>query len=362
MKIKFLPALILILVSTFCYAQEPNEDEEDYSQYGSVEEGKKYCTQKVRMLSPTKLISVGFEMQAPFTATFDYTGVDPAVSLNEQKINFMGGARLMSNNPIISNNKFILNLGANYYESSIRFNNSKTIPAEQNTRLSPVKEALGAGLRTLGLSLTAFKPLDEKRFLILSAMGDYNGNFGWSTFDEIPMPTGTFAALYGWKKDENTQFAIGATQTWRGGEKLYVPLLMYNKTFNDKWGLEMLLPARLHVRYNFSAQSLLLAGFEIEGNSYRIGKRNDMSFPTPPTLESIGAAESLELRRSELKFRAIYERKLFGFVWLSAQAGWRLNYKFKFSESRDAGRGEFLYTTNVGNPLYGAISINLVSP
>jgi len=353
MKMKLLPALILMMFSTFCLAQE--DDNEDYSQYGSVEEGKKYCTQKVRMLSPTKLISVGFEMQAPFKAAFDYNdGVNPAVSLNEQEINFMGGARLMSNNPIISNNKFILNLGANYYESFIRFNNSNAIPAEQNTKLSPMKEALSSGLRTMGLSLTAFKPLDEKRFLILSAMGDYNGNFGWNTIDEIPMPTGTFAALYGWKKDENTQFALGATQTWRGGERLYVPLLMYNKTFNDKWGLEMLLPARLHVRYNFSAQSLLLAGFEIEGNSYRIGGRNNQSFPDK-NLE-------LELRRSELKFRAIYERKLFGFVWLSAQAGWRMNYKFNFSEARDSGRGEFLYTTKLGNPLYGAISINLVSP
>jgi hypothetical protein len=357
MKHTLLPALLVLLFTSFCFAQEPDE-EEDYSQYGSVEEGKKYCTQKVRRLSPTKLISVGFEMQAPFAARFDYEGTNPATSLSEQKINFMGGARLMSNNPVISNNRFILNLGANYYESFVRFDNSRPILPEENPRLSPLKEALGSGLRTMGLNLTAFKPLDEKRFLILSAMSDYNGNFGWNTIDEIPMPTGTFGALYGWKKDENTQFAIGATQTWRGGEKLYVPLLMYNKTFNDKWGLEMLLPARAHVRYNFSAQSLLLAGFEIEGNSYRLGRRKDISFPT----QELAASEAIELRRSELKFRAIYERKLFGFVWLSAQAGWRYNFKFNFSEARDSKRGEFLYTSKLGNPLYGAISINLVSP
>jgi len=357
MKIAHLTFLFILLASSLSLAQDP-EDTEDYSQYGSVEEGKKYCTQKVRLLSPTKLISVGFEMQAPFSTEFDYLGVNPTKSLAEQNINFLGGTRLMSNNPIISNNRFILNLGANYYESRINFDHSKAVPVEQNSALSPMKEALSSGIRTLGLNVTAFKPLDEKHFLILSAMADYNGNFGWNTLDEMPMPTGTFAALYGWKKNENTQLAIGATQTWRGGEKLYVPLVMYNKTFNDKWGIEMLLPARFHVRYNFSAQSILMAGFELEGNSYQISRRNGFSFPKG----ELGAMESLELRRSEIKLRGIFERKLFGFVWISAQAGIRMNYKFNFSEARDSKRGEFLYTTKLGNPLYGAISINLVSP
>jgi hypothetical protein len=34
-------------------------EEEDYSQYGSTDESVKFCTQKVRFLSPTKLISLG---------------------------------------------------------------------------------------------------------------------------------------------------------------------------------------------------------------------------------------------------------------------------------------------------------------
>jgi hypothetical protein len=147
-------------------------------------------------------------------------------------------------------------------------------------------------------------------------------------------------------------WALGATQTWRGGELLYVPLLMLNKTFNDKWGLEMLLPARAHVRYNFSPQSLLLAGFEIEGNSYRMLTEPDAVFEKGIS----------HLRRSELKFRMIYEKKLFGFVWISVQAGYRYNFKFNFSEERDSKRGDFLVTSKLGNPLYAGISLNLVSP
>ena len=332
-------------------------EEEDYSQYGSNDESVKYCTQKVRFLSPTKLISLGYEWQAPFDMKFTYKGDAGDQSFKEQNVRFFGGARGQFNAPVISNNRFILNVGANYYESALSFEKS-----EAKINPHPYNEALGSaltkGLRTVGLNVTAFKPLDEKHFLILSALGDFSGNFGWNTLDkQLPKPTYTFAALYGWKKSENMMWAIGATQTWRGGEKLYIPLFLMNKTFNDKWGLEILLPARAHLRYNFSPQSILLGGFEIEGNSYQISK-NEFAFVNTKG----GAIDQLELRRSELKFRLMYEQKITGFIWLSVQAGWRMNYKFNFSEGRTSDRGIFVYESKLGNPLYAGISLNLVSP
>jgi hypothetical protein len=121
--------------------------------------------------------------------------------------------------------------------------------------------------------------------------------------------------------------------------------------------LEILLPARAHLRYNFSPQSILLGGFEIEGNSYQISK-NELAFVNT----NGGAIDQLELRRSELKFRLMYEQKITGFVWLSVQAGWLMNYKFNFSEGRTSDRGEFVYESKLGNPLYAGISLNLVSP
>jgi hypothetical protein len=96
----------------------------------------------------------------------------------------------------------------------------------------------------------------------------------------------------------------------------------------------------------------MLAGFEIEGNSYRMLTERDAYFKNGIS----------ELRRSELKFRMIYEQKLTGFIWLSAQVGWRLNYKFNFSEDRSSGRSDFVFTSKLGNPLYAGLSLNLVSP
>jgi hypothetical protein len=81
-----------------------------------------------------------------------------------------------------------------------------------------------------------------------------------------------------------------------------VPLILFTKTFRDRWGLEMLLPARAHLRDNFSSKSLLLGGFEIEGNSYQLRAGKADFLPEPGRKNRF-----LELRRAELKFRLIYE-------------------------------------------------------
>jgi len=355
-KISFL--FLLITACSISQAQIKDstgtEPEEDYSLYGGTEESVKYCTQKVRFLSPTKLISLGYEAQGPFDMKIS-SEEGSGTFTSSNRVSRFGGLRWVANAPVISNNRFILNIGASYYESFMEFENTQT--GTQPYFGPYILSAMEKGIRTTGLNATAFKPLDEKHFLIVSAQGEFNGNFGWDTYkNALPKPTLTFAALYGWKKNENTMLAIGATQTWRGGEKLYVPLLLFNKTFNDHWGLEMLLPARAHVRYNFSPKSLLLGGFEIEGNSYRIAK-GDADFIT-----SDGKKDFLELRRSELKFRLMYEQRLFGFIWISVQGGFRYNYKFNISENRGSDRGDFLFTSKLGNPLYGGISLNLVSP
>src|SRR5690606_24890195 len=117
----------------------------------------------------------------------------------------------------------------------------------------------------------------------------------------------------------------------------YIPVLMYNWTsVNNKWGTEMLLPARGHVRYTVNPRSMLFAGFELEGNSFRIG--NQGAALQDPQFND------LEIRRSELRFRLMYERQLSGFIWLSAQAGYRYNYSYdvdQVADGKDFYRGFF---------------------
>jgi hypothetical protein len=93
---------------------------------------------------------------------------------------------------------------------------------------------------------------------------------------------------------------------------------------NKKWGLEMLLPARFNYRRNLNSKNILLLGWEIEGNTYRISNdenRYDLPF------------NDLELRRSELRFRITWEYALSSQIWLSAQAGRGQLYQSRLLQS-----------------------------
>jgi len=72
------------------------------------------------------------------------------------------------------------------------------------------------------------------------------------------------------RHQSKNMIGAGLARTYRAGRLLHVPVLFWNKTFNDKWGMELLLPARGFVRYNFSTTSMLQAGFELEGNQFLV--------------------------------------------------------------------------------------------
>jgi hypothetical protein len=80
----------------------------------------------------------------------------------------------------------------------------------------------------------------------------------------------------------------------------------------------------------------------------------------------------LEIRRGEIRLRALYEFSVKDFVWLSLQAGYRVNYRYEVD--RLVGGKEiyrafgllsdepYVMENRLGNPLYFNISLHLVSP
>lgn len=133
-------------------------------------------------------------------------------------------------------------------------------------------------------------------------------------------------------------------------EEFCMYVFLWNKTFNDKWGMELLLPARGHLRYNFSTSSMLQVGFELEGNQFWMNLANS------PKGE-------IYLQRGELKPRLMWDRKLAGFIWFNAQAGLRYNWRFdgmnQYNGSKD---NERYFMSSLGNPLYFSFSLSFVSP
>jgi hypothetical protein len=354
---KVLPLLFAFGISGFTsYAQKdtvaiPN-DEEDYSQYNNVETvpTKRYCSSKILGISPSKLISVGYDFVAAHQLT---AGAFSKFGEGSATIQSNTGLRVAANFPVVSNTRWLINLGFTRWESNYQMKDAGGLN-------HPLLNTLAnTGLRTSGMNATVFKPFNEYWFTIVQVSGDFNGDYKIGELPAGNQGKYSVSALYGKKKHDRMQLAFGISRTYRAGGQAYFPIVMYNYTApNKKWGIEALLPARANFRYTINARNLLLAGFELEGNAYRL---NNMMESTP----DIGFG-SLELKRSELRPRITYEFGLYKFIWLSIQAGYRINYRFN-AEDGDRFRSitnkdPYLMENTLGNAFYTNISINLVSP
>ncbi len=313
----------------------------NFDDFGNADENKvkTYCTQKVNYLSPSRFISVGYESVLPFhlTSTGSHK-LGENVKDVDSHVDRFSGLRVGLNTPIISRSSVIVSLGLTFWNSGVDFAN----PERSNlfTNLN--------SLNSTGINTTIFKPLNNKNFLIIQANADANGNY--QKLSEINRKGLTYSALaiYGWKKDDNFMWGVGLSRTYRAGQVIHVPAILYNKTFNKKWGIEAVLPAKANLRRNFSPNSFLMLGFEIEGNTFYLGQVN---------------AKDTYLRRGELKPRISFEKKLKGFIWVSAQGGWRYNYRFDGFANQNPVKNEMpIFTNTLGNPLFFNVSLNFVSP
>jgi hypothetical protein len=303
---------------------------------------KTFANNKVINLSPTKLINIsydltgGFDLESEAGKAFDgdYNATSGA-SLNH-------GLRIDANFPVISKSSLIVNLTASHWESNYSFDGV----GDDHGLASRLDQT---GMRSTRIGAVVFKPFNEKNFMIAQFDAALNGAYDFDQFDpDFSKMKYSAALLYGWKFNDYTNLAVGVTRTYRGGRLLHIPILLCNKTFSDKWGMELLLPARGALRHNFSTKSLLKIGYELEGHSYFM-----------ESVENITSNE-LELRKSEIRPRVSWDKSLSDFIWINLQAGVRVNYRFDLDE--DAGADEALLENNIGLPFYFRVGFSLVSP
>jgi hypothetical protein len=377
---KFLKESLLILLATLSYtlySQIDTTAEEDYSQYENVSsEGKIkiYCNPKIFDLSPNRFVSVGYDYifnSKMTTSPYDiYQDGDKNFTSRTSKFS-THGLRVNANVPVISKPKFLWQMGGGYIRSLYKDNTGFEL-AIFDDHVDFKNQLTNYGLTSTNLNSTFFVPTGEKNFIIVQAMGELNGTYNLS--DEKHKPDFTtirssVSALYGKRPHDRKQWAVGLSRTYRAGEMNYIPVVMYNYTsVNRKWGTEILFPARASYRRKFNSRTLLLAGYELEGTSYRLYNMENNVQTADPNI--FVKKSSYELRRSELRFRLDYQRQLKGFVWLAIQGGIRYDLSYNV-DALDGGndffRGFFgsqsyLMLNQVGLAPYINVSINLVSP
>jgi len=370
MKRKTLLIYCLLVVSNIAFAQQDSIPEEqiDFSQFadmGSPDGSKRYCTSKVLGLSPNKLITVAYDYQG----THQLTNTDPYGTPNDlpttpgtyvrdgkANIQSSGGLRLAANVPVLSNTKWLINLGATYWRNGYQMNSYTS----NNYVVNNLQQR---GLTTIGLNTTIFKPLNERHFILAFLSADANGDFNLSDSKigkYLLAPKITAAGFWGWKRNDRSMLAVGFSHSYRPGAQGVIPLILFYHTFeNRKWGVEALFPSRVALRRTINTRNLLMFGYELEGNSYSMINRTTGSSFNP-------AYDNLELRRAEIRPRISYEKAITDFIWVTAQVGYRINYNFNIDQGdifRLIGSDKPYYMENtLTNPIYFQIGINLVSP
>ena len=162
----------------------------------------------------------------------------------------------------------------------------------------------------------------------------------------------SFSALYGIKASSTKSFGFGFSVGYNFGTPSIYPLIAYNKTFNNKWGLESLLPSHIKLRRNFDDKNILYVGTELHGNSFNL-------FFNDSTLNNI--SNKVYLQQSEIRFFGTYEKELYDFLWLGLSAGVRENIEFTLS-SKNNFKNDAFVSNNLGSSLYFNASIFIVVP
>jgi hypothetical protein len=309
----------------------------DFSKFTDAVAVKRYCNSKINGQTPQRFISIGYEHQGAFSMPNMPNNF--ALNTTSYDVNSVTSFRATANIPVISKDNIIWQMGANVNLSQINSNTNANTPEYFNL--------INKSMNSVGINTTIFKPLNEKHFIIFQASIDASEfNSSITNFNNKAL-TASASLIYGTKKNDDNMLGFGISRSYRAGRLMYFPVLFWNKNFNKKWGMELLLPAKGHVRYQPNQNNIYQLGFELEGNQYYANINNRNVF----------------VQRGELKPRLMLDKKLTTFFWLNVQAGlrynWRLEGMSKYFGKNDADR---IFKSNLTNPLYFNISLNFVSP
>jgi hypothetical protein len=358
---KYLSILLLIAVVAIPVLAQDEDDDDfggddfDFSSLVPAEQVKAFCSSRILGGGPQQLVSFGYDIQGPYDLNAGTYLEYPALNApeTEYQVNRTSEFRIDVQYPVISKNNITVALQMNYLRTF--YDIGEVSPEVELPFVSTLNEN---GLTSTSLSTVIFKPLSMQNFLILQGGFTLNGDYTFSDMQALAYTRFFAAAIYGWKPNERKMWGLGVSRTYLGGALNYLPVFYYQYASADgKWGIDALLPSRLNIKHNFNKKTILSVGHNFQGNTYRLNALAG---------EEYGEVLHPELRRSELRFRAILDRAVTRTIWLSVQGGLRYNWEYNVDDGdffRSLfGEDPYLFENNIGNPLFAQFSISWVSP
>jgi hypothetical protein len=220
------------------------------------------------------------------------------------------------------------------------------------------------GLKSTAAQIAVIRPVDAVHWYLARVKGELSGDYTSDQLTRSDYTRFSAEAIYGWKRSPNFSWGVGFQYGYTFGRLSIYPAVIYNRTFNARWGIEALAPARITLRYNANESSIFYAGYTVDGYNYIVHLNRDpleRRNSDGSIDRSKAPLSTLELRETEVKFRLRWERELFSFLWLGAEGGYRYNYAFDAFDRTNADREKIIDSKFNGAP-YASLELFITPP
>ena len=312
--------LLIFLVPLFATAQEkPDIFPEDIN--GQLIELPCYCSPGVIGKSRSR----GMELSYKYNGNALVKGEGETLQEPYSNIKSQQALTLKLKVPIINRPGFKVLLGYGYRSEVVNFENIGIDYTEQFRHLD------GQRLKNNSFGLTTVNSFANSYFsakLKISSNGDYNTLM---KFQDRYLVYNLIAA-YGVKKREDLEWGFGISLSHSFRNNNIIPFFIYNRSFNEKWGIEMVLPALIMGRCNIDHNTILLAGIEYNSKSY--------SITSPIEPNELGFIYNCN--HSEVNSFMRLERHIVPWLWMSAEAGYQWNFSSDFESTAEDDAPSFM--------------------
>ncbi|GJM30873.1 MAG: hypothetical protein DHS20C17_35080 [Cyclobacteriaceae bacterium] len=291
----------------------------------------------------SKALSIRYNVITQYT--IQSTPHLPELSASSAEVRRLNEFELKLRVPLILKPRNKLILGFTYKLEEYNFKDPESLDSDIDTNLED------KNLHVLAMDLNLLTSLNDRNYFLGRVRASLNGDYATNDFPITHYTKFMLTAAYGWKFNPQHALAVGLSFNYTLGRPSIYPIVIWNKTINQKWGFESILPARFMLRYGLSPRSILLLGYEIDGNSYHL------TVNQPP----LSGFPALELRRSDLLTKITLEQELYDFLWFSIDTGYRYNINFDLAKD-NSFNNEPIVSNEVSGSLFFNISLFIVPP
>lgn len=307
-----------------------------------LEELDEYASPGVRGMGKPRGVVVSYERLPQFD--IDSESDDPSIGHGQGHIRRHNKFSVRALAPVMNKPRTKLILGIEYELEEFNFDGL----TESSYALYRYLE--DKNLKSVGLQLAYLHSLNQRNFYLIRVKGELNGDY---THDDVNIADyfkATVDVAYGWKKTPDYSIGIGFQWGYVFGRQRIYPGILYNRTFNPKWGVESIFPANARLRYNANEKTLFYAGYRLEGGSYNL-------YVDEPPLSKF---KDLELRRTDIKGLLRMEREIYDFLWFAVEGGFRQYYRHRLFD--EVGSRDELIKNDLAGAGYVGVELYLVPP